>query len=324
MKEKISIIIPVYNAKDYLKRCLDSILNSTYKNIEIILLDDGSTDNSLEICNNYQKKYKDIIKVYSHKNMGVGKTRNKGITLATGKYIMFMDNDDFITEDYIENYYNEISNDNLDVVIGGYERVDEQNKVILKSKLKDYEWSRYKIVSPWAKIYNLNYLRNNNIIFLDSNIGEDIYFNIQVINMTDKIKIINDTSYKWFYNTKSISNTIHKKADKNLEFEYLLDKTYKKLKSINKEKEQIIEYFFMKTICWYIIYITNNTPIDIVKKEKTYYLNWLEKHYPNYQKNKYLKLWKPKGESLKNKVVVYLIMKGYKYHFDNLILNILQ
>ena len=324
MKDRVSIVIPIYNSEIYLKRCLDSVINSTYKNIELILLDDGSTDKSLTICNNYQEKYKKIIRVYSHKNMGVAKTRNKGIKLATGKYIMFIDNDDFIDEDYIEKYYKVVSDNNLDVVMGGYERVDEENKTLTVSSLHDYEWSKYKIVAPWAKIYRLDYLRKNKIEFLNTNIGEDIYFNVQVINMTDKIKIIDNTSYKWFYNRRSISNTVHKKADENIQFEFLLDQTYKKLKEIGKEKDPLVEYFFIKTVCWFIFYIIKNNSFYKVRQNEKYYINWLKSHYTNYQKNEYLKIFKPKGESFKNRVGVYLLIKGYKWHFDTLILKIFK
>ena len=96
MKDLISVIVPVYNVKNYLEKCLDSIINQTYKNLEIILINDGSTDESLDICYMYEKKDKRI-KVYNQENHGLSYTRNRGIELARGKYIGFVDSDDVIS-----------------------------------------------------------------------------------------------------------------------------------------------------------------------------------------------------------------------------------
>ena len=100
---KVSIIIPVYNSEKYISKCLDSVLNQTYKNIEILVINDGSKDNSIDILREYEKK-DDRIVVIDKENEGVAKTRNQGIKKATGDYIMFIDNDDFIDEDYVETY----------------------------------------------------------------------------------------------------------------------------------------------------------------------------------------------------------------------------
>ena len=97
----ISVIIPVYNVEQYLNRCVDSVINQTYKNLEIILIDDGSTDNSGKICDEYSQKDKRV-KVIHQKNMGVSNSRNKGINIAKGKYITFVDSDDVLNCQYIE------------------------------------------------------------------------------------------------------------------------------------------------------------------------------------------------------------------------------
>ena len=104
---KISIIIPVYNSQQYLKKCLDSIKIQTYKNLEVILVDDGSTDNSLEICKNYAKKDQRF-KVFHKKNGGTSSARNYGLKQVTGDYITFMDNDDYVNnKDAFNNIYNQ-------------------------------------------------------------------------------------------------------------------------------------------------------------------------------------------------------------------------
>ena len=117
----VSVIIPVYNAQEGIKQCMDSLLNQSFTDFEIILLNDGSTDNSLEVIKKYAAD-NDFIRVIDKENEGVAKTRNKGIQLANGKYIVFIDNDDFVDSDYLERFYNEIDQEQLDIVLGGYKR----------------------------------------------------------------------------------------------------------------------------------------------------------------------------------------------------------
>ena len=207
--EKVSIIIPIYNSEKYINKCVDAILCQTFKKIEIILINDGSTDKSLEIIESYAKKY-DFIKVIDQKNCGVSATRNKGLEVATGNYVMFIDNDDWIETDYVETFYNTITTTNSDIVIGGYRRINSKNKVLKKTIISNYI-DIYNQIAPWGKIYKKSYLNNNNIFFRNYVLGEDIYFNCLAYSKTNKIKTIKYCGYNWFYNENSISNTKHKK-----------------------------------------------------------------------------------------------------------------
>lgn len=318
---KISIVVPVYNSIKYLDRCINSILKQTFLDFELILINDGSTDSSFSVMKKYETDSR--VKCYSQKNKGIAATRNRGIDLASGEYIMFIDNDDYIKEDYLMHYVTKIEEDESDVVIGNYQRVLDNGKVLVETHLVDGDWSKYMIVAPWAKLYRLSFIKRYNIKFLNSNIGEDIYFNMQVMNLTKNISIIEDNGYQWFYNEKSVSNTVHKKANKELMFEYLLDSTYDKMVEIGCFNDALVEYFFIKTICWFVSYVKMKTEYKDVISYWNYYMEWLKKKYPNYQRNKYLSIFKPKEESLKNRLGVFLLVKGYRYHFDSLIIRFL-
>lgn len=318
---KISIVVPVYNSIKYLDRCINSILKQTFLDFELILINDGSTDSSFSVMKKYETDSR--VKCYSQKNKGIAATRNRGIDLASGEYIMFIDNDDYIKEDYLMHYVTKIEEDESDVVIGNYQRVLDNGKVLVETHLVDGDWSKYMIVAPWAKLYRLSFIKRYNIQFLNSNIGEDIYFNMQVMNLTKNISIIEDNGYQWFYNEKSVSNTVHKKANKELMFEYLLDSTYDKMVEIGCFNDALVEYFFIKTICWFVSYVKRKTGYKDVISYWNYYMEWLKKKYPNYQRNKYLSIFKPKEESLKNRLGVFLLVKGYRYHFDSLIIRFL-
>ena len=110
----ISIIIPAYNAEKYMRKCLDSLIHQTKKELEFIIVNDGSTDSTEEIIKSYQDKR---IKYFKNKNQGIGKTRNFGLTKATAKYILFLDSDDYLEKTACERLYQKIENDDLDVVI---------------------------------------------------------------------------------------------------------------------------------------------------------------------------------------------------------------
>lgn len=319
----VSVVIPVYNAENYVKRCLDSVLNQTYSNLEIILIDDGSTDNSWGILKDYQNKYPNVIKIFKQENMGVSKTRNKGIQIATGKYLMFMDNDDYLEKEYIEKFVCEIVKNDYDVVIGGFQRPNSEGKIVEKVILDmSSEYSKFKIVAAWAKIYKLDYIKNNGITFLDSNIGEDIYFTIQAVLMTNKIKIIDYVGYNWFYNELSVSNTAHKNLHNDLQFDYLLDKLYTKLYGANYCDNEYVEYYFIKLIVWFMLYSTKGVEFSLISSTLKKNFDWLKYHFPNYKNNKLVRITNPKGEILINRIIVWMFVKGYDYGIIKLMLFI--
>lgn len=309
MEPKVSIILPVYNADKYLERCIDSIIRQTYKNLEIIAIDDGSVDNSYYILENYANKYPHIMRVYKQQNMGVSNTRNKAIQLATGEYIMFIDNDDFFDKDYVMTFVNCINKNNLDVVIGGYRRPDSKGNVVENIRLVDTPYSRYKIVAAWAKIYRLDYIKNNKIEFLVSNIGEDIFFTIQAVNLTKKIKVIDYVGYNWFYNKKSVSLTKHKKMNKDLQFSFMLNQVYECLQNKDIKLDDYLEYYFIKLNIWYILYSSKKVEYKIVKDNFKNNFLWLEEKFPDYKNNKFIKINKPKGEDRIYTFLVWIIIK---------------
>ena len=131
----ISIIVPIYNGEKSIKRCLNSIARQTFTNYELVLIDDGSTDDSLKIVEKYVQRsdvLRERTRITSRKNSGAAKTRNYGIGEATGEYITFIDQDDVISKDYLEKYYHATLKNDVDIIYGGYERVSEVGKILFK------------------------------------------------------------------------------------------------------------------------------------------------------------------------------------------------
>lgn len=174
---KISVIVPVFNSEDYLEKCLDSILNQTLNDIEIILIDDGSTDASLEIIKQYEKKYNNI-KYKTKKNEGQAIARNLGIEMATGRFICFVDSDDYIENTMLQKLYEYAIKNNSDIVICDY--IEEyENKVIKKDSLYIDAESVHKsyilsVAGPCSKIIKTEIFKQNNLKFLENNIYEDL------------------------------------------------------------------------------------------------------------------------------------------------------
>ena len=170
MNELVSIIVPVYNTEKYLSKCLNSILEQTYKNIEIILINDGSTDDSLKVCKEYEKKDKRI-KLINKENEGLSATRNLGILTAKGKYIGFIDSDDFIESDMFNNLYEDMVNNNSDISICKITNSDEY--------LHENKKNEVKILNNKEAILKLLYDQEINNYVCNKLIKKEMFKNIK-------------------------------------------------------------------------------------------------------------------------------------------------
>lgn len=313
---KVSIIIPVYNSENTIDKCIQSIIKQTYQDYEIIAINDGSTDRSLTILKKYETKLYSKIKVIDQKNCGVAKTRNKAMKIADGKYIIFVDNDDYLDEDYIENYVKIIEGEDLDIVIGGYRRITEENKILESRYPGKNNWSKYTIITPWAKIYNKEFILKNKIDFLDYGIGEDIYFCLQILDKTDKIKAIDYIGYNWFYNAASISNTKHKGFNKNIDIIFLIEELKNKVSGNGKIDKRILDYYYIRIILWYLLYSGRTANYKEFIEQYNYLKNYLKENIPNYQKIVLYEM--PRGEIKKIAIIMKMFVLIDKFRLGKI------
>lgn len=258
-KINISVIIPVYNVEKYLSKCLDSIINQTYSNFEVILIDDGSTDNSSNICDKYSKKDKRI-KAIHNKNKGVSFSRNCGLDIASGKYILFIDSDDTIDEDYLEKLINNSKKEELicsncivETLVNN-KKIDNSGRTYSVSEYIDLIINSKLMGTCWGKLFKKSELKNlkfdNNTYYM-----EDTLFLLQYL-MNSSIKNVRFCDTNYHYNCLNDSSlTKNKKIDvlnrlKNIFYSYdkldeLTDKYYtniinrKKIKVVKKNMENI-------------------------------------------------------------------------------------
>lgn len=231
MKSKVSVIVPVYNVQKYLERCLDSLVNQTLSDIEIILVDDGSKDNSGEICDKYEKKYSNI-KVIHKENAGLGYARNSGLEVATGEYIAFVDSDDYLDKDFYEKLYINAKNNNSDICFGEVSFLDHdlKEKNILRNpyEIKKFEGSdvlKYVLsnilhikvgdkflgfmgTGVWEALYSKKIFDDYNIRFCSERefMSEDYIFHLDFIPKCKKVTYVDSTYYYHCDNDDSLSN----------------------------------------------------------------------------------------------------------------------
>ena len=199
MKELITIVVPIYKVEKYLERCIESVLKQTYKEMEIILVNDGSPDRCGEICDNYKKKDKRI-KVIHKINGGLSDARNTGIENSTGKYISFLDSDDWIDEIYIERLYFLIKNSNADISVVNYlKSYDENIKVdLLKEEIQELtniqairkmydKNTKIQMIVTWGKLFKRDLFEN--IIFPYGKVHEDEYTTYKLYYISKKVVI---------------------------------------------------------------------------------------------------------------------------------------
>ena len=237
---KISIIIPIYNSEKYLHILLESVINQTYKDIEIILVNDGSTDNSLNICEEFKRK-DNRIKLCNKSNGGVSSARNKGIEIATGEYITFIDSDDYVDINYIEMLVNNIEDGYLIKIF---------NNKKLDTKIGKYEFIKKVLVNEvtggcWGYLFDKKILDFNNIRF-DSNTSymEDTIFVMEYLMQVENVKLIRENLYHYEAKKGSLTSSRDNIEEKINGYSYSMLKIETILKNnqiYNAEIQQYVE-----------------------------------------------------------------------------------
>ena len=221
----ISVIIPIYNCEKVLKRCVESVINQTYKNIEIILVDDGSQDNSLKICKEYEANNKNVL-VISQKNSGPSSARNLGLKNANGEYIGFVDSDDYIDSEMFQKLYVSCTTNAADISICNYIKEYDENKLIHNEKIENCTCSGKKACLDfllksqvnwgiWNKLYKASLIKEKNILFDQKlRIGEDGLFNFNIIDNNSDIKISYLCEELYHYSVINTAKNDQKYSDK--------------------------------------------------------------------------------------------------------------
>ena len=286
---KISIIVPIYNVEKYLKKCLESLFSQTLKEIEIIAINDGSTDNSYEIAKKYQDK--ENFKLLTQENKGLSYTRNLGLKSAKGKYIMFVDSDDYLDKDVCERLYEFALEKDADITCYDLKYLYPDMVSIMPGGTNEKVTQKEYVLGSGSaanKMYKKSFLNKINFKFEVNFWSEDAAIIPSLCLYTDKIYYLKDCYYNYFQRQNSITNqtTFNPKSfDTFKAVNILVDK----FKTNNKYEEYIEEIEFI-----YVINLLLNIPLKVYKfkeaKSKLKELTlFMKENYPNWRKNKYFK-----------------------------------
>ena len=297
---KFSIIVPVYNAEKYLEKCIFSVLKQTYEKFELILVDNCSSDNSVDIIKKNMKEDRRI-KFYSEKKKGVSNARNLGLSHVSGDYILFIDSDDYVSKDYLSIISKNLSNN--DFLIFGYKEKylnGLYERYINSVSLKRNDFINLMFNTDaiggfvWNKVYKTEIIKNKHLKFSDNiNMCEDLLFNISYLNYINDVMIINNSIYNYRIRKNSISKNNNKTNSIVDCFENVIS---------------ILDYYDNKNIVLYYFLI-------LFMKEKK-----LTDKAKKFVKNNYYKVLNSKSITLKKKIKL-IIMNRFKFVYSIYILN---
>ncbi|WP_191561444.1 glycosyltransferase [Metabacillus idriensis] len=285
MSLKVSVIVPVYNAEEYLLECIESLLSQTLKECEFIFVNDGSNDKSKEIIEKYSINDHRII-LLNQTNKGVSKARNLGLSIAKGEYVGFVDADDFVKKDSFEVLYNNAIKKNYDVIISNFESISNSGKFTVSSLLKlNTTYSRNDIIneiiphliesdhlnSVWNKIYKREIISNNNILFPDHlSLGEDGIFNLLFFKSARSGKYINYSGYYYREVHGSATRNIIKKDYFKREIDlFIMDLPFKEIiQDEDRVKSLKCKKLINNTISLIHVYLSPTNELSPIKRYK--------------------------------------------------------
>lgn len=300
MKKKVSIVIPVYNAGKYLEKCLDSLINQTLSDVELVIINDGSTDNSHEIIKKYEKKYSDRIVYKKIENGGVANARNTALKLATGEYVGFVDSDDFIELDMYEKLYNKAILDKSDIVVSGYffdyetgkfKNFELGNSSLFSKSLKDSPEILLN-VTPFItnKIFRREFLEVNNFSFEKYRIFEDLLFTYKAFLKANKISKVDECFYHYCRRKgESVTGNFTRKFEDIYEVGDKLRNYY-----IDNDGNELLEYVNFIIIKHIYLRFYARVGVKEIRFKHSFVrksIKYLNKNIPNWKKNIYFEVF---------------------------------
>lgn len=302
--KKVSVIVPVFNTEKYLHRCLDSLVNQTLKDIEIIVVNDCSTDNSRKILDEYQSKYKKMIKVLNNEtNKGIGYSRNLGILHSNGEFLSFIDSDDWVNIEMYERMYEKARKDTLDLVICNYDKMLENGDGTISKVLNDCVVPEYSNTSlcetpeilltvnmaPWNKLYKKSLFRN--IQFPTDLKYEDMIVVIKTLANAKKIGFMHESFNYYLVRSKSETTVMDQRVFDIFKITDLTLDFLKKQKYYS-EISEYVEAFVIRNIFRYTLQQKNQKSRNLKIRFLDDAFNYLENNFPNWRNNK---IWKKRN-----------------------------
>ena len=284
MKPLISIIIPVYNVKDFVGKCLDSIAQQKYENLDIVIVDDGSTDRSGKICDEFAALDKRM-RVFHKKNGGLSDARNFGIKKAKGEIIAFVDSDDLVSENFVNAMYEEMTKSDADVVVCGYNLVKPKKEVMSGKEAAAKLLTQQENIDivAWNKLYKKSLFMDNNIWFPKGQKHEDTLTTYKVLSKARKVVYLDEALYCYVERGDSIMKT--GRIEERLEMRELAAKEAMEYFKNDKDLEQAAEVALLLAKYAYVDFAINGR---VKKRYGELARRWIKEHKKDFVNNRYM------------------------------------
>lgn len=322
-KEKkwaISIIIPVYNAEKYLYKCLNSLEEQTFQNFEVLFINDGSTDGSLQILERFLQKNTERVKIFNKNNGGQSTARNLALPFAQGEYITFLDSDDYYDRKYLEVLYTTAKTNNSDMVISGQKKVDGSGKVYMDIDypVKQYPNTVMRRLNFAGKIYKTEYMQKHHMKFAEGKTYEDNPFNLVMIFLAKNLVIL---PYSGYFQVGHPGSTTTKKIQEDKlpykEIETAIQYVLKHKEEINDK--DVFEFTVLSFFTYFIfqankkhMYLSfedRKSDIRVIMHLCSYVQRLLQQYFPKYWTNLHIGIWKNNELPLSQRAGVWLFVK---------------
>ena len=294
---KVSVIVPIYNVEAYLSACLESIIGQTLKDIEIILVNDGSTDNSLSIAEEFARQ-DERVRLVSQINSGQAKARNVGLNLAQGDYVVFVDSDDWIEPNMLEVLYQNVMETGSDFVQCRFQFDNPytgrqvvyghkyEHAVLYKNDiLADALLVKNIQVAPWGKMYSRNFLQNNHLRFEEGIVNEDTLFSIEISCCAQKVSFVNDVLCHTIERKGSTSRASYERLCKHMVIALNKAKEYMQGKGVFEEFEAIYKARYLKSILYNLLQMAQRLPYK--EYRRIWQWNMENSQYKEYNQRKF-------------------------------------
>lgn len=318
MKPLVSVIVPVYNCEKYIKKCLESVFEQTYANIEVVVIDDGSRDKSLDIIYCTVKE-KTNVKIFHQENSGLSAARNKGLENATGDYITFLDSDDYLGKGHIDNLVVAAEKNKAEMVICGYQKVSEEGALlheVIPTKYIQFEheeWA-YRIAIACARLYRREIWDKYQVAFEVGAHGEDIPVTLFFNKVCRNIVTIPNSEYYYVQHSESITHNFRGLHNKQLPY-YSIEKTLEKAEKFpGGNSEEFFELGIMRFLTMCIFDLGRGAEKRQLHELCNFTERIMARYFPNYWKNKKSSIWSDLDIPFINKVEVKMFMLLLKLH----------
>ena len=318
-RHKISVIIPCYNVEDYLEKCLKSLVNQNFLDYDIIAINDGSTDNTEQILNEYSTKYPGLVYSYTKQNGGLSSARNFGNKITMSDYITYVDSDDYVAADFLERLYEATDNGEKDIVLSGREKVNADGIVI--QRLVYNPPTILRRLTTHGVLYKRTYMQENHMEFPDGKIYEDNPFNLVMLFMTKKLEILSYSGYYQLVRNNSIT------AKKIREEDLPLDALRNAIDYLDKNKNNIADFYIYEhtviSFMTYFIFQANKSHLSVKKDRKSDisvikiicedFEKILVRYFPNCKSNPYIRLINGNRLSFSQRIGVWTFVRLHNW-----------